>query len=212
MPVQPTYPGVYVEEIPSGVRPVPSVSTSVGAFIGTFRKGLLNEAVQIFSWGDFEREYGGLDRNSETTYAIQQFFLNGGTEAWVVRIADTETGAPPVVPPTNANAAEVILFEDPGNAGDEIFRVRAGRRIRGESAQNPGEWGNSLRVDVDYDTADPTEQFNLTVSEIRQVGDRTLVLQTETWRNLTMRPRLSPASAGTSEAIETRASGPLTRS
>lgn len=188
MPVQPTYPGVYVEEIPSGVRPVPSVSTSVGAFIGTFRKGLLNEAVQIFSWGDFEREYGGLDRNSETTYAIQQFFLNGGTEAWVVRIADTETGAPPVLPPTNANAAEVVLFEEPGNAGDEIFRVRAGRRIRGESAQNPGEWGNSLRVDVDYDTADPTEQFNLTVSEIRQVGDRTLVLQTETWRNLTMRP------------------------
>lgn len=188
MPVQPTYPGVYVEEIPSGVRPVPSVSTSVAAFIGTFRKGLLNEAVQIFSWGDFQREYGGLDRNSETSYAIHQFFLNGGSEAWVVRIADTETGAPPTSPATNANSAEVVLYEQPGNAGDEIFRVRAGRRIRGESAENPGEWGNGLRVEVDYNTADPTEQFNLTISEVQEVGDRTVVLKTETFRNLTMRP------------------------
>src|SRR5512145_2821336 len=86
MPVNPTYPGVYIEEIPSGVRTIRGVATSIAAFIGTFRKGLLDEAVQIFSLADFEREYGGLERNSETTYAIQQFFLNGGTEAWVVRI------------------------------------------------------------------------------------------------------------------------------
>ena len=40
MPVRPTYPGVYVEEIPSGVRPVASVATSTAAFVGAFRKGL----------------------------------------------------------------------------------------------------------------------------------------------------------------------------
>ena len=76
MPVRPTYPGVYIEEIPSGVRTIVGVSTSVGAFVGTFRKGLQDEAVQIFSFADFEREYGGLERNSEATYAVQQFFVN----------------------------------------------------------------------------------------------------------------------------------------
>ncbi len=185
MPVQPTYPGVYVEEIPSGVRPVPSVSTSIGAFIGSFRKGLLNEAVRIFSWGDFEREYGGLDRNSETTYAIQQFFLNGGTQAVVVRVADTaapDLPGPPIVQ-VNANPATITLA-----AGANNLIFTAGRRIRGESAVNPGEWGNSLRVEVDYDASDPVNQFNLTIQEVRTVGDRTLVLQTESFRNLTMVP------------------------
>src|SRR3954468_20909985 len=88
MPVRPTYPGVYVEEIPSGVHPITGVATSTAAFIGVFRKGLLNEAVQILSQADFEREYGGLDRNSEASYAIQQFFINGGSEAWVVRVVN----------------------------------------------------------------------------------------------------------------------------
>ena len=87
MPVTPTYPGVYVEEIPSGVRTITGVSTSVAAFVDLFKRGPLNKAVQLFSMGDFGREFGGLDANSEASYAIQQFFLNGGTEAWAVRVA-----------------------------------------------------------------------------------------------------------------------------
>jgi hypothetical protein len=189
MPVRPTFPGVYIEEIPSGVRPITGVATSTAAFVGTFTRGLLNEAVQILSFADFEREYGGLDRNSETSYAIQQFFLNGGAEAFVVRIADTTVAAP-----NNARPAQMTLENE---AGDEIFRLTAGRRIRGQSATNPGRWGNSLRAEIDYDTADPAEQFNLTVSEMREDGDRTVVVQSETFRNLTMRPDVS------NNAIET---------
>jgi uncharacterized protein len=102
MPVRVTYPGVYVEEIPSGVRPVTAVATSTAAFIGTFRKGLLNEAVRLLSLADFEREYGGLDRSSEASYAVQQFFLNGGSEAWVVRVGQPD---PPVAPATDATLA-----------------------------------------------------------------------------------------------------------
>src|SRR5690348_6430071 len=96
MPVRPTFPGVYIEEIPSGVRPITAVATSTAAFIGTFRKGLIDEAVQLLSVADFEREYGGLDRSSEASYAVQQFFLNGGTEAWVVRIGQPGPVAGPV--------------------------------------------------------------------------------------------------------------------
>ena len=77
MPVAPTYPGVYVEEIPSGVHTIVGVATSIAAFIDTFQRGPLNYAVHLLSTSDFERLMGGLDTTSEASYAIQQFFLNG---------------------------------------------------------------------------------------------------------------------------------------
>ncbi len=182
MPVRPTYPGVYVEEISSGVRPVTAVATSTAAFIGTFRKGLLDEAVQLLSMADFEREYGGLDRNSEASYAVQQFFFNGGSEAWVVRVAnDGTTGGAP------AGAAQVTLMSTIGGAFPAVH-IGAGRRIRGEAADNPGSWGNFLRFEVEHNSSDPAGTFNLIVREIRVEGTRTVVLQTETFNGLTLEP------------------------
>ena len=86
MPVQPTFPGVYIEEIPSGVRTIVGVATSVGAFVDRFRRGPAEEAIEVFSFADFERDFGGLDPTSDASYAVQQFFLNGGTDAWIVRV------------------------------------------------------------------------------------------------------------------------------
>src|SRR6476620_586532 len=100
MPVRPTFPGVYIEEIPSGVRPITGVATSTAAFIGTFTRGVIDETVQLLSMSDFEREYGGLNRAREASYAVQQFFLNGGSEAWVVRRGQT---GPQGVPTSAAN-------------------------------------------------------------------------------------------------------------
>src|SRR5918911_189912 len=91
MPTTPTYPGIYIEEIPSGVRTITGVATSIAAFVDYFDRGPMNRAVQLFNMGDFEREFGGLDSQSEASYAIQQFFLNGGTEAWVVRVASDDS-------------------------------------------------------------------------------------------------------------------------
>src|SRR3954451_23818320 len=91
MPVTTTFPGVYVEEVPSGVRTIVGVATSVAAFVGYFRRGPLNTAVQIFSPADFDRQFGGLDAGSNASYAVQSFFLNGGSEAWVVRTAAAGT-------------------------------------------------------------------------------------------------------------------------
>ena len=79
MPAQLTYPGVYIEEVPSGVHTITGVSTSDTAFIDFFPRGPLGEAVRITSLADFQRTYGGLDPRSEASYAIQQFFLNGGS-------------------------------------------------------------------------------------------------------------------------------------
>ena len=85
MPIPPTYPGVYIEEVPSGSHPIPGVPTSVTAFIDYFKQGPINKAIHIRNFGDFERTFGGLDGRSEASYSIRQFFDNGGSEAWVVR-------------------------------------------------------------------------------------------------------------------------------
>src|SRR5262245_45628860 len=176
MPITPTFPGVYVEEIPSGVHTITGVATSIAAFVDTFERGLVNYAVHLLSMADFERYMGGLDTTSEASYAIQQFFMNGGTECYAVRV----TG------PT-AKAAAITLT----NGGANIFTVTAGQMVGATVIQNPGSWGNNIRLEVDYNTSDPTTQFNLTISEVDTTG---AVVQSEVFRNLNLKSG-DPANA-----------------
>lgn len=71
MPVAPTYPGVYIEEIPSGVYTVTGVSTSITAFIGYTLRGSVNDPIHIFGFADFERAFGGLDGASPLSYCVK---------------------------------------------------------------------------------------------------------------------------------------------
>jgi len=93
MPAQLTYPGVYIEEIPSGVRTIIGVSTSVTAFVGAAKRGKINNATHILSFRDYERLFGGLSQDSQMSYAVKQFFLNGGNDAWIVRLAKNPKAA-----------------------------------------------------------------------------------------------------------------------
>jgi phage tail sheath protein FI len=194
--VQVSYPGVYIQEVPSGVHTITGVATSIAAFVGSFQRGPLNAPMQLLSLADFQRIYGGLDRNSETSYAIQQFFANGGQECWVVRVADT--AGPPAAAP-----AKLTLFNQAANGGagtEKVVNLTAGRFIDGSSVDDVGEWGNWLRVSIDYSTLDPdpnpnpnpgtipTTLFNLTLTEVKVDGDRTSVVNSEVYRNLTMAP------------------------
>lgn len=187
MPVRPTYPGVYIEEIASGVRTIVGVATSVGAFVDAFSRGPQDVAVQVFGMADFTREFGGLHRDSPGSYAVRQFFENGGSEAWVVRVARTGSATAS----DNAVAATRVLTD---GAAFQVVRATAGRRVRGRRANDPGFWGNNLYIDIDYDCLSPATQFNMTISEIVDREGRRVVARTETFRNLTMRPGL-PGSA-----------------
>jgi len=163
MPVLPTYPGVYIEEISSGVRTITGVSTSVAAFVDAFKRGPINQAVQIFSFADFEREFGGLDARSEASYAIQQFFLNGGTQAWVVRVG-------------SATQARAEIRSDIQSSAPLALRV---------FALHPGTWGDRLIVQVDHSGPDSTT-FDVTISEILENNGQRSILQQEVFRNLTI--------------------------
>ena len=172
MPVNVSYPGVYIEEIPSGVHTITGVATSIAAFIDAFARGPLNEAVQVLSLGDFQRTFGGLNAGSEASYGIQQFFLNGGSEAYVVRVIGT-----------GAITAAIDVLDKP-SGGAVMLRAFSGQMISGASVVNPGLWGNNIRLEVDYNTTDPTTMFNLLVSEVDPNTGQTV--SSESFRNLNM--------------------------
>ncbi|NYT08895.1 MAG: phage tail protein [Methanosarcinales archaeon] len=149
MPVSLTYPGVYLEEIPSGVRTIMGVSTSVTAFVGYTKRGPLNKAQEVLSFADFERKFGGLSKDSSLSYAVQHFFLNGGERAVIVRVTAEGT----------ASKAEIMLKGLPNQgqippAYEPVLKV---------VAKEPGEWANALSIIVDYETAHPESTFNLSV-------------------------------------------------
>ncbi len=176
MPVQTTYPGIYIEEVPSGVRTITGVSTSDTAFVDFFARGPIDEAVRITSWADFERTFGGLDARSAGSYAIQQFYLNGGQIAWVCRVASPDADAANVTLPTNPS---YYVSGSSGPGGGDALRV---------TAASPGAWGNQLQVGVDYNgtrrvSGMPVE-FNLVVRELADVNGNPQVVQQEIFRNL----------------------------
>lgn len=85
-----TYPSVYVEEIPREVRTITGVSTSITAFIGRSLLGPVDKAEIIHSFAEYEHRFGGLWKKSNMSYAVHQYFLNGGMTALIVRVYNAE--------------------------------------------------------------------------------------------------------------------------
>ncbi|MEL6603910.1 MAG: phage tail sheath C-terminal domain-containing protein [Cyanobacteria bacterium J06614_10] len=175
MPVTPTYPGVYIEELPSGVRTITGVATSITAFLGRALRGPVNEPVRIQSFGDFERIFGGLWVESTMSYAVQQFFANGGGDALIVRLVNV------VAVPANEGEGTPAITN-----GKATLSLAGGSGALLLEAASEGAWGNGLRATVDYDTKDATNTnlFNLTVE---YVVDGT-VEASEVFRNLEVTP------------------------
>ena len=149
MPDPVKFPGVYVQEIPSGVRVIDGVDTSITAFIGRALRGptegdelRVGEKVEIFSWGDYERRFGGLWTESAMSYAVRDFFSNGGRRAVIIRVFHAD------------------------GLSHALIRVGTVNLV----AATPGAWGNQLMVEIDHETSpgDPEMDgmfFNLTVTD-----------------------------------------------
>ena len=115
MPTLATYPGVYIEEVPSGVRTITGVATSITAFIGRALRGPVGEPTVINSFGDYERLFGGLWSESTMSYAVRDFYQNGGGRAIIVRLHSGATSATITVP-----GALNLRAKDPGVWGERL--------------------------------------------------------------------------------------------
>ena len=87
------HPGVYIEEIPSGSRPIEGVSTSTTAFVGATFRGPVNTPTLIGTWdeyvaqfGDFNQRTGIQNENDATALAVRAFYQNGGKAAYICRM------------------------------------------------------------------------------------------------------------------------------
>jgi len=169
MPSALTYPGVYVEEIPSGVRTITGVATSNAAFVGRAARGPVQEPVTITSWADFERQFGGLSRDYPMSYAVRDFYQNGGATAIILRLF---------------KAKDALT---PGVAKYAVGNLKL-------KALNEGKWGDKVGIKIDKvgiteavaDAVDPAlvaaDFFNLTVIYNGPFGPR------ETFVGVTLRP------------------------
>ena len=174
MPINPTYPGVYIEELENPVRTILGVSTSVTAFIGRALQGPDNEPTMIHNFGDFESIFGGLWKGSTMSYAVYQYFLNGGKDALIVRVTHTD-----IANPDQSDTVAKFAI-----AGDIQFQ-----------ANSPGSWANTLRINietgkgkVDDTQPDSASLCNLKVSKVIKNDGGEIKLELELFRNLSIKP------------------------
>jgi len=160
------HPGVFVEEVSSGVRPIEGVGTSTAAFVGITGKGVPNKATFITSWQQYVRKFGGIFTGSYLPYALSQFFNNGGKRCYIVRALNV-LGA-------------VAATRDLADSENPV--VRNTLRI---TANGAGTWGNGLLVTVQDASSDPTGEFKLTIA----LDDPKKVV--EVFDNLSMDPSSS---------------------
>ncbi|MET0936674.1 MAG: phage tail sheath C-terminal domain-containing protein [Luteibacter sp.] len=160
MPVALTYPGVYVEELESPVHTITGVATSITAFVGRTTRGPTDRPALLQGFPDFVRLYGGLSVDSTLAYAVQQFFLNGGSQAVVARVHK--------------------------DAKPASLAIGGGTTL---TAANEGKWGDQLVVHINDDTREkhdtpPTsdpKRFNLYVQD-------TATKTSEAFRNVSIDP------------------------
>src|SRR5262245_27292630 len=153
MPATVSYPGVYVQEVPSDVRTIVGVGTSIGMFIGRTKTGQMFMPKRLLSYDDFVREFTTDTSLSDMSRAVKLFFTNGGTQCYAVRIAG----------PGFASAAITMLTE--GGAPAPALTA---------TAQSAGVAGEDIRRSVNYNTAQPESTFNLQVFRWTKLSNGTL--------------------------------------
>jgi phage tail sheath protein FI len=185
MPAAVSYPGVYPIEGQSGARAVPAASTSVTVFVGMADRGRFERPTQVFDLRQYQAEFGETSVG-EMADQVRQYFVNGGGEAWIMRIAK------------DPRQASVRLRDLASSTDAGTLKI---------TARDHGVLGNMLRVEVDYATASPERTFNLKVFRhvLRRDGtyERTEV---ETLPNLSMdpaSPRYAPTVVEASSALVT---------
>ena len=188
MPSALTYPGIYVEELPSGVHPITGVSTSDTAFCDFFASGPVNVATRITSFADFVRQFGGLDTRSEASYGIQQFYVNGGQIAWVIRVLTGDATKASAALASDGGAGSGMSGSGMSGVASGVSGGMGGGDLTIEAASE-GAWGNNLQIGIDFNTANPGagNEFNLVVREVLPLSNgRSQVQSFEVYRNLVM--------------------------
>ena len=168
MPVTPTYPGVYIQEVDSGSRVVSGVATAITAFIGRAPLGPANVPTTVFDYGEFQKLFGGRTRDLPMTYAVEDFFNNGGSEAIIVRVCP---GAPRGTPSTfMLSDAYKLTTKLTGPISEQVVMTAV------ESTDKPGTYdisfllgGATSKVVLAELTSVPPEAVDMKLKSLKDV-------------------------------------------
>ena len=169
MPVSVSYPGVYVQEVPSGVRTISTVGTSTAMFIGRTKTGVLERPTRCFSYTEFVSHFADNNSVSDMARYVKLFFQNGGSDCYVMRIANGATSAE-------------VTFKGEDNTTNVLK----------QTAKQVGVVGEDIRVAVTYNTRHPENTFNMQIFRW-QTSSTGAKIQSgfEEWKNLSMDPNSS---------------------
>jgi len=206
MPISPTYPGVYIQEIPSGVRTITGVATSITAFVGRAFTGRVNDPTIINSFADFERSFGSLDPAYPMSYAVQDFYANGGAQAVIVRLFSPNDGSGKA---TNKDTGLTLEAAYPGTGFNKTTIV-VDTNVDADVAAAQGLTKTDLfNLIVQFDPPDgPSETIrNVSVKEGPRRVDRVLAQESQFLRVHTKSdgtpdpalPGTTPAATDTSD-------------
>jgi len=163
-------PGVYVEEVPAGTRPIEGVGTAIAGFVGFAAQGPLNEAVLVTNWTQFVETFGDMVENYALGKAVYGFFNNGGGRAYIVRI-------PTKARPSSAPMGELPSKADKKIAALNVMAVSSGAKNVSVDVKAAGDVDGSptYKITVTADDA-KSETFTGTLS----TGPNNLATQVNT--------------------------------
>src|SRR5688572_24190862 len=120
-------PGVYVEEVDRGSKPIEAVGTNTVGFLGESSKGPLNESVLITNWSQFVKTFGDFkDCSEHLAHAVYGFFNNGGSRCFVVNVGAPE-GAKPEIKVDKKDDKVVVAAPTAGPNRDGLYIDRDNR-------------------------------------------------------------------------------------
>jgi phage tail sheath protein FI len=157
-------PGVYVEEVEAGSRPIEGVGTAVAAFVGIAEKGPFNEPTLVTNWTQYTQVFGEFVKGSYLAHAVYGYLNNGGGAAYVVRIGQGNGGEPP--------RAELPSGSDSTLAAYRITALEPGAAPNGPTeAHEDTSAGSAITVEV----ADPPADSGEDVFALRVLRDGKVV-------------------------------------
>lgn len=172
-------PGVYIEEIPSGSRPIELAGTAVAAFVGFTEKGPVGTPVRVTNWTQYQDTFGGFIRNGYTPLSVYGYFLNGGGNAYVVRVGGDAVSQPATLALPGAGAPQDSLkftSKLEGSAGNDI---KIEIQLEGAPAASGGDGDGDEEEGGGGGGGDEGGRFRINISSPGQPA--------ESFENLTLR-------------------------
>jgi phage tail sheath protein FI len=210
MPVDTTYPGVYIEELPSSVHTVSAAPTSIAVFVGYTHPFLTKQfetPVQLFSFAEYQLNFGGFFSSPwQPDYvgrAVHQFFMNGGSSAYVVGLKPTiyyGSGTPPTDSEKEVGAASIKV--EAGEAGESMTFVALQPVGVPASGANPAI-GIPMQVSIGNLRESPKGKPDDTADIVVSYGTRV-----ETYRGVLISNLVSALSGSALIAVELSAPAP----